>query len=71
MKSVGFAETARYLDGALDRERWIEDIVRNTWRFVKRQRTWFRSLTDARRLLVAPGEAPELTADRVLALWRG
>jgi tRNA dimethylallyltransferase len=71
MKSVGFAETARYLDGALDRERWIEDIVRNTWRFVKRQRTWFRSLTDARRLLVAPGETPELTADRVLALWRG
>jgi tRNA dimethylallyltransferase len=71
MKSVGFAETVKFLDGRLDPRQWIDEIVRNTWRFVKRQRTWFRSLTDARRLLVAPNEPPETTAERVLRAWKG
>jgi len=71
MKSVGFAETVRFLEGSLDPRKWIDEIIRDTWRFVKRQRTWFRSLSDARWLTVAPNESPETTAGRVLEAWRG
>ncbi len=70
MKSVGFAETVRFLDGDLDPRKWIDEIVRSTWRFVKRQRTWFRSLSDARWLQVVPNESPETTAERVLRAWK-
>ena len=69
MKSVGYAETIRFLRGELDRPAWIEEIAVNTRRFAKRQRTWFRSLDDARWLEVVPDEHPDTTAERVRARW--
>ncbi len=69
LKSVGYAETLRYFRGELDRAAWEEAIAVDTRRFAKRQRTWFRSLPDARWLEVAPGEPPETTAERVLRAW--
>ena len=47
LKSVGYAETIRYLDGDLDRDAWVERMVINTRRYAKRQRTWFRGLENA------------------------
>jgi tRNA dimethylallyltransferase len=67
LKSVGYAETIRYQDGDLDREAWIEEIVMNTRRYAKRQRTWFRGLGGAVWSSVASGEAGADTAMRVLA----
>ncbi len=69
MKSVGYAETVRLVAGELDRAAWREEIAVNTRRFAKRQRTWFRSLPEARWLDVAPDEDPAVTAERVAAVW--
>ncbi len=69
LKSVGYAETLRYLRGEMARGAWIEEVVVNTRRFTKRQRTWFRSLTDAHWLHVAPDEPAETTAERALTVW--
>jgi len=70
-RSLGYAETIRYLAGELDREAWLERIAVNTRRFAKRQRTWFRSLEGATWIPVEPDETPETTARRVLAAWEG
>ena len=67
LKSVGYAETIRYLDGAFDREAWAEEIVVSTRRYAKRQRTWFRGLGGATWLVQAPDEAAARMATRVLA----
>lgn len=69
LKSVGYRETIAYLRGELDPDAWREAIVVNTRRYAKRQRTWFRSLTDARWLDIPSGEAPEATASRALPLF--
>lgn len=69
-RSVGYAETIRYLAGEMDRGAWLERVAVNTRRFAKRQRTWFRSLGGARWIPVEPDETPEVTARRVLEAWR-
>jgi tRNA dimethylallyltransferase len=69
LKSVGYAETIRYVQGELGRADWLEAIVVNTRRFAKRQRTWFRGLPEARWVEVGEREPPEQTAERVAALW--
>lgn len=42
LKTVGYAELFRYLDGAITLEDAIVQIKQNTRRFAKRQLTWFR-----------------------------
>jgi tRNA dimethylallyltransferase len=69
LRSVGYAETIRRLNGELDRKAWIEAIVVNTRRFAKRQRTWFRGLEGAKWVKAGEGEAPETTAERILRGW--
>ncbi len=69
MKSVGYAETVRYLRGELDRDAWMEAIVVNTRRYAKRQRTWFRGIEGARWVGVGSEERPEGTAERVLSAF--
>jgi tRNA dimethylallyltransferase len=71
MKSVGYAETVRYLRGEIDQVTWIETIVVNTRRYAKRQRTWFRGIEGAKWVRVAADEAPEDVAERVLEAFTG
>jgi tRNA dimethylallyltransferase len=42
MKSVGYAELARHLEGEIVLEDAVEEAKRNTRRFARRQLTWFR-----------------------------
>lgn len=42
MKSVGYAECISYLEGSMDKEEMVDEIVKNTMRLAKRQMTWFR-----------------------------
>ena len=66
MKSVGYAETVRYVRGELDRDTWIETIFVNTRRYAKRQRTWFRGIEGAKWVRISPNESHEETDARVL-----
>jgi tRNA dimethylallyltransferase len=42
MKALGYAEVAAWADGRLSREEALARIVRDTWAYARRQRTWFR-----------------------------
>lgn len=70
LKSVGYAETVAMLRGELERDAWPEAVVRNTGRFAKRQRTWFRSL-DAAWITVGASEPDAGAAQRVRRAWEG
>ena len=65
MKSVGYMETVRYLQGEIDRNTWVETIVVNTRRYAKRQRTWFRGIEGAAWVRAGADEASEIIAQRV------
>lgn len=41
--SVGYREVVQHLEGCLDAGALREQIVRSTWVYTRRQRTWFRS----------------------------
>jgi len=43
MQAIGYAEAFAVLDGELDEAELPEAIARRTWRFAKRQRSWFRA----------------------------
>jgi tRNA dimethylallyltransferase len=45
-KAIGYAEVLRAIQRRCDPERVCEEVQRNTWRYAKRQRTWFRSEPD-------------------------
>lgn len=42
LNTVGYKEMFSYLDGAITLEEATEKIIVNTWRYAKRQLTWFR-----------------------------
>lgn len=69
LRSVGYAETIRYLNGELKREAWIEAIVVNTRRYAKRQRTWFRSLEGAVWVTVGEGDGAEAVVEKIALGW--
>jgi tRNA dimethylallyltransferase len=48
MRTIGYLEAGRVLAGECSVQSATEDLVRSTERFAKRQRTWFRSETEAR-----------------------
>ncbi len=41
-QAIGYRQLVRYLEGTVSLELAVEDIVRETRRFAKRQETWFR-----------------------------
>ncbi|MFP4235168.1 MAG: tRNA (adenosine(37)-N6)-dimethylallyltransferase MiaA [Nitriliruptoraceae bacterium] len=42
-QAIGYAEAAAVLDGLASREDLAERIARRTWRYARRQRSWFRA----------------------------
>jgi len=50
LRSIGYLEGGRVLSGERSLAQGVEDVVRATERFAKRQRTWFRSESDAVRI---------------------
>ena len=66
-KAIGYREVLRALDQGEDPAGVIEEIQRNTRRFAKRQRTWFRK-EPALQWLDADAGADVLT-ERIVTLW--
>jgi tRNA dimethylallyltransferase len=50
LRSIGYLEAGRVLSGERSFAQAVEDVVRATERFAKRQRTWFRGESDAVRI---------------------
>jgi len=49
-QAIGYAEAAAVLDGTLPHEDLAVVIARRTWRYARRQRSWFRADPRCRRL---------------------
>jgi tRNA dimethylallyltransferase len=57
LRSIGYLEAGRVLSGERSLAEALEDVVRATERFAKRQRTWFRGEADAVRIRPDEGRA--------------
>lgn len=42
-QAIGYAEALAVLDGRLDRSELVDAIASRTWRYARRQRSWFRA----------------------------
>lgn len=67
-KAIGYREVLAALDGAGDLARVRQEIQRNTRRYAKRQRTWFRKEPHVVWLSVTDDSS---LAARVVERWRG
>jgi len=67
-KAIGYREVIRALAAGDDPALVREQVARNTRRYAKRQRTWFRSEPGVRWLDAARGED---LADEIARSWRG
>jgi tRNA dimethylallyltransferase len=56
--AIGYAEIIDYLNGKISLEDATELIKKNTRRFAKNQRTWFKTFKDVNWLDIAPDELP-------------
>ena len=68
-KAIGYREVLAGLERGLDLPAVVQEVKRNTRRYAKRQRTWFRGEPDVLWLDVAVG-LDEL-AESVVKMWRG
>lgn len=67
--TLGYAELMDFRAGAISLAEAKDRIARNTWRYARRQLTWFKRESEANWL--EPGEAGKLVAERILATRLG
>jgi tRNA dimethylallyltransferase len=66
-QGVGYREVIAHLAGEVDLPTTIARVQARTRQFAKRQGTWFRGLSEVRRVEVGPGDDPETLARRLAA----
>jgi tRNA dimethylallyltransferase len=66
-QAVGYREMLDHLDGQCSRDEAIAQICQRTRQLAKRQGTWFRSLSECRRLVQEEGLDAAEVADRIVA----
>jgi tRNA dimethylallyltransferase len=66
--AIGYAEMIDHLSGQTGLEDATELIKKNTRRFAKNQRTWFKTFTDVNWFDIEPEEPLERTLDRTKTL---
>jgi tRNA dimethylallyltransferase len=52
-RAIGYREVLAALDGPIDESALVEEISQNTWKLVRKQRTWFRTQLPAHRCIAA------------------
>jgi tRNA dimethylallyltransferase len=68
LQAVGYREVGEYLAGDRSLAETISLVQARTRQFARRQETWFRSLTECRRVPQFEGQSPEETARRLVQL---
>lgn len=67
-QAVGYREVLAFLAGECSQDEAMEQMKARTRRFAKRQRTWFRSLSECRPVPVVGDEPSAEIAERIYAL---
>lgn len=70
LQALGYRQVLEHLEGTRSLAETISEVKLKTWRFAKRQRTWFRHQANARWINVPAGETAAETARRVESAWR-
>ena len=70
-QAIGYREAFEVLDGTTTQRAAIERIQARTRQFAKRQRTWFRGLSEVRNVSISPDESPQHAADRLVKRIEG
>ena len=66
--AIGYNEIIDYINGKTSLQDATEIIKKNTRRFAKNQRTWFKTFENVNWLDIEPEEQPEITLARTIAL---
>jgi tRNA dimethylallyltransferase len=69
LQAIGYRQTVGYIKGEYDADEWARLINRDTSRFAKRQRTWWRA--DERVVWLDAGKRPEINARAIFAVVTG
>lgn len=67
-QAVGYGEVIAHLEGKHNLAETIELVKARTRQFARRQETWFRSLSECRRIPQQEGDSAEETAARIAAM---
>lgn len=70
-QAIGCKEFIPYFEGACSLQEAVERIKRETRRYAKRQRTWFRRMDNVRYIYVDDGADVFASAMCVIREWRG
>ena len=65
-QAVGYREVFELLDGKKTKTEVVERVKIRTRRFAKRQRTWFRGLSECRSIDRSEGDSTESIAEQIL-----
>jgi len=68
--ALGYLAVWDWIDGRISRADALACILRDTWAYARRQRTWLRHQLPADTVLLAAADSPDRLADRVLELAR-
>jgi len=66
MKSIGYAELVRHLDGEITLERAVYEIKRETRHYAKRQITWFKKMAGIQCLPADRGDTARTMMEKIL-----
>jgi len=74
-QAVGYAEVLDYLAGRCDLPETVQQVKIHTRQLAKRQRTWFRSLSECRFVPIAGVVNPQVVAEQIVGMgtrgWTG
>ncbi len=70
LRSVGYAELIRHLQGAMDLAEAVEAAKRRTWHYARRQLTWFRHQLPTDAVWLDAARPVDELAGQIEARWR-
>jgi tRNA dimethylallyltransferase len=65
-QAVGYREVREHLEGLCDLKETMEAVKVRTRQFARRQETWFRQLSECRRIEVSEDVSPAALADQIV-----
>jgi tRNA dimethylallyltransferase len=69
LQAIGYRQVVEHLRGERGLAETLALVKRKTWQFARRQMTWCRHQLPMHWLDVPPDEPPEVTAERIVAVW--
>ncbi len=65
-QALGYRQVIAHLKGEQSLPETVSLVKSRTWQYAKRQKTWFRKMNRARRVVVPESETPQRTAQRII-----